>query len=290
MSQASPHDHESGTPRSDEPPLPTGRDMDGHRFVGLHYRRFPGDLFVGHVAWHDVGQGDLGDCYFLASLAAVAKVAPATIRTAVVDHGDGTYSVTFHQRSHGRVAPITQRVDTRFPANREGHQVFGRGLRDGPNGQELWPAVFEKAFAAWQGGYVHLNQGGDGTVALTSLTGVASTSLTPADLSIDALWKRLTGATSARHPMVAGTPGARALEQRTGSRTLGGLIPDHYYMVVDTLQRGEERRVRLYTPLVDFTDRQVATPSARDNAERTIDVPLATFHRNFDQLVINGEP
>src|SRR5688572_11579109 len=44
----------------------------------------------------DVDQGSLGDCYFLAPLAAIAKTNPDRIRQSVVELGDRTYAVRFH--------------------------------------------------------------------------------------------------------------------------------------------------------------------------------------------------
>lgn len=260
-----------------EPRLPAGKDMDGHPYRELHYRRYTGDLFVGPISGSDVGQGDLGDCFFLASLAAVAKTNPDGVRRAITDNDDGTYTVTFRVR-----------VETRFPSDASGAQVFGKGLKTGPHGQELWPALFEKAYATWQGGYIHVNQGGDGGAALTSLTGKASESLTPNRLSTEALWQRLRDAVKASHPMVTSTPFTRELEKRTGLRDLAGLIEGHYYAVFDAYERGGQRYVKLYTPLVDFTSAPVSTPTPADNPERTIELTLEHYRRDFDQLVVNG--
>lgn len=262
--------------------------MDRHAFEGLHYRRYTGDLFVGRVTGSAVGQGDLGDCYFLAALVAFANTNPRAVRRAIRDNGDGTYTVTFQERKHGSMHPVSVRVDTQFPTDSRGAQKFGKGLRTGPHGQELWPALFEKAFAAWHKGYVHINEGGDGGVALTSLTGKPSKTLTPNRYSADALWRRLVHAGKARDAMVTSTPATRELHRRTGRRDLAGLIEDHYYAVLGTVRRGGRRFVRLYTPLVDFTAAPVGTPSPRDNAQRKIELALEDYRRDFDELVVNS--
>ena len=271
-----------------EPPLPAGRDMDRHLFMGLHYRRYKGDLFVGRVSGSAVGQGDLGDCYFLSSLVAFANTDPRAVRRAIRDNGDGTYTVTFQERKHGKVRPVRVRVDSKFPADLHGAQKFGKGLRTGPHGQELWPALFEKAFAALRKGYVHINQGGDGGHALASLTGKPSKTLTPNRHSADALWRELVHAAKARDAMITGTPATRELEHRTGRRDLAGLIEDHYYAVLGTVKRRGRRFVRLYTPLVDFTAAPVGTPSPRDNAQRKVELALEDYRRYFDELVVNS--
>ena len=43
----------------------------------------------------DIAQGEIGDCYFLSTLSAIAKVDPGRIRQSVLDMGDGTYLVQF---------------------------------------------------------------------------------------------------------------------------------------------------------------------------------------------------
>ncbi len=271
-----------------EPRLPAGRDMDGHPFRGLHYRHFRGNLFVGDVSGFAVGQGDLGDCFFLSSLAALANTHPDLIRRAIADNGDGSYTVTFQERKRGKARPVPIRVDARFPADSRGAQTFGKGLENGPDGQELWPALFEKAYAAWQGGYVIINEGGDGGAALTGLTGRRSRSVTPNQLSSDALWLRLWNAAQAGDPMITSTPFERELERRTGRRDLAGLIEGHYYAVVGAHERRGQRFVELYTPLVDFTSAVVSTPSAADNPRRTIELTLEHYRRYCDQLAVNG--
>jgi len=271
-----------------EPPLPKGRDFDGHPFVGLHYRLYRGDLFVGRVAGSDVGQGDLGDCFFLSSLVAVANTHPTLIRRAIVAHGDDTYTVTFWERRRGVARPLPIRVDSKFPTDGRGHQKFGRGLRAGPNGQELWPAIFEKAYAVSHRGYVHTNQGGDARSALTTLTGLPSRALVPANQTRDALWRRLVEGVQARRPMVTSTPTTRDLERRTGRSDLAGLLDDHYYAVVNVAERRGERLVKLYSPLVDIGANAVSTPEARDDADRHVVMSLDDYRRDFDQLAVSA--
>jgi hypothetical protein len=280
--------HRPATIALREPPLPKGRDFDGHPFVGLRYRLYRGDLFVGRVSGSEIGQGDLGDCFFLSSLVAVANTHPSLIRRAIVPHGDGTFTVTFWERKRGVARPLPVRVDTRFPADARGRQKFGRGLKSGPRGQELWPALFEKAYAVSQRGYVHVNQGGFGGVALTALTGLPSRALVPANQSRAALWTRLVDGVKSGHPMVTSTPDTRDLERRTGRKDLAGLLDDHYYAVVDATVRRGERLVKLYSPLVDRSAAAVSTPEARDNRFRHVVMTLADYRRDFDQLTVNA--
>jgi len=102
----------------------------------------------------DVVQGYVGDCYFLAALAAVAKVNPDKIRQSVVDLGDGTFAVEFVR---GRRKHFV-RVDADLPAWNWGGLAYADRGADG----SIWVAIMEKAFAFFRysdGNYASLNGG-----------------------------------------------------------------------------------------------------------------------------------
>lgn len=114
------------------------------------YAAAAGSLFVGGVAYADINQGIVGDCYFLASLAEVALRSPQTIQSMFTDNGDGTLIVRFFNRG---VATYVS-VDRYLPVDSVGRLVyagFGRMANNANN--ELWVALAEKA-------YVQLNECG----------------------------------------------------------------------------------------------------------------------------------
>jgi hypothetical protein len=87
-------------------------------------------------------QGSIGDCYFVASLAAAAQAHPELIKNAIKDNDNGTYTVTFPgDRAH----PVTIKAPTDAEQG-----LYNHGS---PNG--LWASVMEKAYGeyCWQ----HLN-------------------------------------------------------------------------------------------------------------------------------------
>jgi len=127
------------------------RTLDGDRLIdpallpqtasgqNFYYERFDGRPLFGPAGPHinDIKQGVLGDCWFLASLASMAYANPNSIKSMVVDFGDGTYGVRFGSTFY--------RVDNDLPVSRYGDQVlsytaFGRG-------GSMWAPVIEKAFA-----------------------------------------------------------------------------------------------------------------------------------------------
>ena len=69
-------------------------------------------LFMNGPKPEDVRQGQLGDCYFLSSLAAIAAQNPAVIREAMRDNRDGTVTVRFYNSSK---EPVYVTVDKSVP-------------------------------------------------------------------------------------------------------------------------------------------------------------------------------
>ena len=116
----------------------------------------------------DVRQGQLGDCYFLSSLAAIASQNPAVIREAMRDNRDGTVTVRFYNSFK---EPVYVTVDKSVPQ-------LGKTVTD-PNtgekrmdyidvyskqsGDSLWVQIMEKAYVqsglAIPGGYLLAEKG-----------------------------------------------------------------------------------------------------------------------------------
>jgi len=142
----------------------------------------------------DAVQGNIGDCFFVTSLAVTAEQNPDLIKQAVQQNSDGTYTVTFYKESGGflgigsSVQPVKIKVTPDFPS--------GERVKDGKTSpvnphissndasggkQELWAMVVEKAYAQWKGGgnasngYVRLDEGGHTSDVLFALSGQEST-------------------------------------------------------------------------------------------------------------------
>ena len=146
---------------------------------------------------NDIDQQSLGDCYFVAALAGLADQDPDLIRDAIVDNGDGTYTVTLWEKVDGEYQPVEVTVTNEFPVTEvwnaendawEETSGYTAGEADG----ELWPRIFEKAYAQHLGdgalvaGYQE-SIGGDGAEALEVLTGVESRTVGTATFSIEEL-------------------------------------------------------------------------------------------------------
>jgi hypothetical protein len=82
----------------------------------------------------DVRQGALGDCWLLAGLATAARQNSFSILRSLVDFGDGTYGAALGGRFY--------RVDAELYVNGSSPAYAQLG-----QGNSLWVAIFEKAFA-----------------------------------------------------------------------------------------------------------------------------------------------
>ena len=95
---------------------------------------------------NDEKQGDLGDCYFISSLGAIADSSPAAIKNMLIDNGDGTWTVRFYV--NGTADYVT--VNSRLPVDSSGNLVFdGFGSKRRSLSNVLWIPLLEKAYAQW---------------------------------------------------------------------------------------------------------------------------------------------
>ncbi len=81
--------------------------------------------------YKSVKQGGLGDCYFIAPLAALAKQDPQKVKDMITENKDGTYTVTFPS---GDVMTVDAPTDSQVAK-------YGTSGKDG-----LWFPVMEKAY------------------------------------------------------------------------------------------------------------------------------------------------
>ncbi len=109
-----------------------------------------GDFFNDVVEYNDPIQGAVGNCYFIAAIAAVAWASPYTIEHKVRATGTGetqrVNAIQFFTKGGGKDAPsklIEVTDDTLVDTSNR--PVYCRSN----DGGEIWPAVYEKAFAKW---------------------------------------------------------------------------------------------------------------------------------------------
>lgn len=126
----------------------------------------------------DTAQGFAGNCFLIASMAAVANASPQVIKDAVkYDKDKGTYTVRFYEEQYGgKFKPVYIVVDSYLPTAKDNRKdpVYA-----GDEGGVMWSAIVEKAYAKWKGGYDVIGEGGVGSSTMEELTGARSTSKSP---------------------------------------------------------------------------------------------------------------
>jgi len=225
-------------------------------------------LFVDGIGFDDVVQNQLGDCFLLASLSSLAAVRPEAIEEAITDHGDGSYTVRFFEKQQrGPPSEVHITIDGDLPAKGNGDLVYGHG-RDK---KELWPALIEKAWAQWKGGYSELSLGGLAGDALEAITGEKSEFYNPiTELESRALWKLMVDAHESGRPLVTGT----------GAAPLEGLVPMHMYSIVGVREDGGEKLVTLrnpyghHEPVIDGKD------------DGVFELTLREYRKHFEDLYL----
>lgn len=130
---------------------------------------------VAPMAWQDMRQGQIGDCWFLTSAQAVCKANPGFMPQHIRQNPNGTVTVTFYHRSDDDRSPCPITVTPDLPV-RNGRLFGACGHVDDPAYAELWPAYYEKAFAQSRGAYEDID-GGRGYDALPTITGRPNVSL-----------------------------------------------------------------------------------------------------------------
>lgn len=222
------------------------------------YRKVVGKPFIkeqddaDEIAMDDVAQGRLGDCYFVASLAAIAGSNPDAIRRMIKDNGDGTYTVKFHEG--GEVV-----VDDQFPM--QGGQVAYAqpGDKNQEDGVELWVMLIEKAWAKLKGGYEQIRGSKvrmKSEDAMEAITGNKTTTIYTSSKDEATLLELLARAFDKGLPMTAGVYTQDHFDQETLQKMRSkGVHANHAYAIVRVDKN--KGTIELYNPWGKDTKRPV---------------------------------
>ncbi|KAI1739781.1 hypothetical protein F4680DRAFT_135472 [Xylaria scruposa] len=230
---------------------------------------FEKPTFLKDIDGADIKQGGLGDCWFIASLSALANVDDAVKRVCVeYDTRVGIYGFVFYRdgewiysivddklylTSPNWDSPSMQRdlmnqIDRESPEKeyRKTYQTGSKALFFGQckNQNETWVALFEKAYAKAHGDFGSLAGGWIGE-GLEDLTGGVTTELLASDiLDLDEFWENEVSKVNQEFLFGCSTG---LLDGGYGDRN--GIREGHAYVVMDarTLKSGE-RLVKLRNP------------------------------------------
>ncbi|PIK48449.1 putative calpain-9 isoform X1 [Apostichopus japonicus] len=205
-------------------------------------------MFVGGASRFDIAQGELGDCWFLAALAALALDEHLLFKVVPPDQSfsqgyAGIFKFMFWQ--YGEWKEIV--VDDRLPTY-QGRLVFVHST----DKNEFWSALLEKAYAKLHGSYESL-KGGNTIEAMEDFTGGISESFNLRDKTPKNLFRVLLKAYE-RDAQIGSSidQAGRGMEAVTNS----GLVVGHAYTMTDvkkvnvSTQSGKQkvRLIRLRNP------------------------------------------
>ena len=230
----------------------------------------------------DPVQGGVGDCYFIAALASVAWSMPSTIadKTRATGHDNQAFKhqVSFFGDAGWGGVEVTDRILTNG-----GGPTFARSSEAG----EIWPAVYEKAYAKWRLGSsddfpaIPSISGGDPSIAARALTGLQdyrnwhSSFTSPKILE---LIKSHCSSGRTTTPMVAWTHGGDSAEGRV-AYTDANVVGGHAYSVLGWMRRYEPMRKFVVDPhiLPGNTVPPLEWPPSRSQYRASLDSVAAIY-------------
>lgn len=144
-------------------------------------------IFVDDISIDDVRQGNLGNCYFMSSLAAMTTI-PQLIcqlfRSFKIPDNN-CYEIGMNINGEWKIVLL----DDYFPCSKKNRvPIFAK-----PNGPELWAMLIEKAWAKINGGYLNIT-GGWASEVLSALTSFPIETIKLNVINMDTIWNNLNSA------------------------------------------------------------------------------------------------
>ena len=210
-------------------------------------------MLYGDLGPNDIKQGRCGDCYFLASLSALAEY-PERIKriflTQTINEA-GCYAVQLYINGERR----TVVVDDYFPYDSATETwAFSQPSRvDNTRLSEIWVLVLEKAWAKVFGSYQRI-EGGSAGEALYPLTGSPQTQFYHDEITdLDGFWERLYASDRKKMPMCCCTYSEADNQVTRRQIQEAGLQDCHAYSligakIVTTADLVEHRLLKIRNP------------------------------------------
>lgn len=206
--------------------------------------RFEGPLFENGVNPVDVRQGQIGDCYLPAAIAAIAQCQPDLLRNMIVQNPDKTYTVTFKERTRAGFRDVRVKVDGDLYVRAFGGPLYGS--TNGPQDKqqlEMWWPILEKAYASWKGSYDVIGSGGLSSDVFTDLLGADATIMRVSPSRKEAVWSTIKAGVDGKRPLCLGTSDDDARYAGTG------IYGNHAYSVFDyKVEANGQRMVMIRNP------------------------------------------
>lgn len=189
-----------------------------HPLSKYAYQYFSQPLFANGISPDDVSQGQVGDCYFLATLASIANEQPQYIQDMFIDNGDNTFTVRFFNK--GVADYVT--VDRFLPkAN------WGAAYANATS--EMWVALAEKAYA--QLAESHWSRSSTSTNAYDSISGGWMSNVIPQVTALGAVSKSVTSTTKAQLIALSNSTSLLTVGFVYGTVAGSGIVNSHAYTI-----------------------------------------------------------
>ncbi len=245
-----------------------------------------GPLFSKGISWDDPLQGQVGNCWFVASVSALASARPDLIERMIKPLGNGRYEVTFHryEPKNQRYEPDRVVVKPSFYRDMYGGPVYGRSRGDRSSaGMELWFPILEKAYAQLRGSY-RATRSGSGIQAFERLLGAPAIWLGHDKMAPEHIFIAIQDATKAKQPIYTATPSRFGWKRHFSVSKGRRLVPGHAYTLLEAYERDGERYVKLRNPW----GRHGPTKSGRRTG--VFELKLETFLEAFEGIAVGRLP
>ena len=234
-------------------------EIDIHDRIVLPATRWrdQGEFFREAAEFFDPIQGAVANCYLIAALASVAWARPYMIGQLTRATGQAQEQfvdmIRFHDIDQGNREVDVEVTEATVVSTSTGMPVYCRSSEAG----EIWPAVYEKAFAKWKTGDssdfpdITKTAWGDCVRASAELTGLPRHYWATASTSADDLWNivrsnSLGGRTF--NPMTAATYGSGDASPDHVSYGDANLVAAHCYSVLGWAYEQGQKYVVLRNP------------------------------------------
>lgn len=203
-------------------------------------------IFVHGANFHEILQGRIGDCFYLASMDAVTFVRPDWIPENSVLNDDGSITTRFFDSNHQpHLITVDPSLYLQNPQNQK--HLYARTGEDPayPGERDDWAAIYEKSLAVWNSLRQHIDPSynaidgvslSQAASVLETITGAPARTVALRSLSEEQLEAVLSYANEHRLPIVVGTKSDVHKE---------GLVSTHAYAVHED---GRVKRVPLRNP------------------------------------------
>lgn len=229
------------------------------------------------ITFDDIAQGELGNCYFLAALAAIAATQPDIIKNMFVE--TELWDLNIYKTKwliNGKESILS--VDNLIPANDDG-AFFTQPSRTG----EYWPVILGKTWAKVFGNFKAV-EGGDSGAVIKAMTRAPGRYLHIQEKSEDDIWKILMEGGDNKYPMSAGTCGD--CEGPRKFRMANG----HSYAILKPYIHGKYGKVvKMYNPwsVTNFAGSIPQEVELNGNATGVFTMNMTEFYTAYQDMTIN---